>query len=109
MSKFIGSFICAGLALCANVIVEASQHNPSFGNNNGAQKSVWLETDSGSVRRNDLRACRAKGESYLDVFTDDPAVIGRWLPRPVTPFVPAPEGGLAFSNNANANSQQKPK
>jgi hypothetical protein len=56
--------------------------------------SIWLAADAvpSKALKRSLR-CRSKSSrvpsSYLGVFTDDPAVIGQWLPRPTTPFVPA--------------------
>jgi hypothetical protein len=52
--------------------------------------SIWLCSDAlpSKALRRTLRKPRGQ-RSYLGVFTADPAEIGRWLPRPVTPFVPA--------------------
>jgi hypothetical protein len=54
-------------------------------------QSVWVCADAlPSKKLNNSHRGKA-GRSYLGVFVDDPANIGRWLPRPPTPFVPAPE------------------
>jgi hypothetical protein len=59
--------------------------------------SIWLCEGSNSPRKTDeprrVKPTQSSGaaSSYLGVFTDDPAIIGRWLPRPQSPFVPAPE------------------
>jgi hypothetical protein len=64
--------------------------------------SIWLATDAAPSKtvKKSLRGKQSRSSHvptpYLGVFTDDPAIIGQWLPRPVTPFVPAPES-LNFS------------
>jgi hypothetical protein len=52
--------------------------------------------------------------AHLGIFTDDPAVIGRWLPRPETPFMPlANTGAYGMSmvsddmNGADASGAQQ--
>jgi hypothetical protein len=59
--------------------------------------SLWLARDAAGPKnwksaphRKVARSVSAP-RAWLGVFTDDPANIGRWLPRPKTPFVPAPE------------------
>jgi hypothetical protein len=59
--------------------------------------SVWLCIDAGDAMR--LRAGKripraqtpGAPPAVLGIFTDDPKSIARRLPRPLTPFVPAPE------------------
>jgi hypothetical protein len=59
--------------------------------------SIWICADASSPKnlsskkRSKLARLPRARPLFLGVFTDDPANIGRWLPRPVTPFVPAPE------------------
>lgn len=59
--------------------------------------SVWLCVDAGDAAplRAGKRRARAQTPGapvpVLGIFTDDPKSIARRLPRPLTPFVPAPE------------------
>jgi hypothetical protein len=59
--------------------------------------SIWICADaapSKAVKKSLRRRTSASSQArpcFLGVFTDDPATIGQWLPRPLTPFVPAPE------------------
>jgi hypothetical protein len=58
--------------------------------------SKWLCADASgakrlkNAKRNSSSQSTEAPRAYLGVFTDDPANIGRWLPRPQTPFTPAP-------------------
>jgi hypothetical protein len=64
--------------------------------------SIWLSGDAEPPqaakydRKMDVPKYSTNGPAYLGVFTDDPAVIGAWLPRPTTPFVPAPAAAFPF-------------
>lgn len=52
--------------------------------------SLWLCCDP--IPSKDLRKKEHKTDipssTFYGVFTEDPAVLGRMIPRPVTPFVP---------------------
>jgi hypothetical protein len=68
--------------------------------------SIWLATDAAPSKhlKKSLRGRSRSSQipsSYLGIFTDDPAVIGQWLPRPLTPFVPAPES-VSFSKHPDS-------
>jgi hypothetical protein len=54
--------------------------------------SIWLSCDAPRARRSSSRRQKSRsGPSlYMGIFTEDPAEIARRLPRPRTPFVPAP-------------------
>jgi hypothetical protein len=55
--------------------------------------SRWLAGGSSASKRSKIvkdQSSRAP-HSYDAVFTDDPGIIGRKLPRPPSPFVPAPD------------------
>ncbi|MDR1598188.1 MAG: hypothetical protein LBR89_04660 [Holosporales bacterium] len=57
--------------------------------------SVWFAPDAGTSESSKERH---GDRAYLGVFTDDPAVIGKWLPRPLTPFCLPPDSYLGLPN-----------
>jgi hypothetical protein len=63
--------------------------------------SKWLCADSDEARKaRDVKQVKPSASfgvhrCFLGVFTDDPANIGRMLPRPKTPFFPVPTVSIA--------------
>ncbi|MDR1908278.1 MAG: hypothetical protein LBQ43_05485 [Holosporales bacterium] len=53
--------------------------------------SLWYQTEEEDDEGQE------NAQSFLGVFTKDPAIIGAELPRPPSPFVPAPEGEFFFA------------
>jgi hypothetical protein len=64
---------------------------------------IWLSCDVPPARSS--RSRRQKSRSgpslYLGIFTADPAEIARRLPRPRTPFVPAPVPLIALNGKGD--------
>jgi hypothetical protein len=55
--------------------------------------SIWLsDALAGRPSRGKSQMTSSRSSPCLGVFTDEPVNIARRLPRPPTPFVPAPQG-----------------
>jgi hypothetical protein len=71
-------------------------------------QSAWLCVDPGFGKLPEDRTRIAHAPSavphapVLGIFTDDPARIARTLPRPLTPFVPAPEDNDQWTDSSVA-------
>ena len=69
--------------------------------------SFWLCCDPEPAKdlkqqRKEVGSATRTSSPFLGIFTEDPAVIGRKLPRPVTPFAPLPP-----VNTSNVISKSK--
>jgi hypothetical protein len=60
-------------------------------------KSIWICCDAQSDGPKRSRMITSRSSPCFGVFTDEPVNIARRLPRPVTPFVPAPETAVGYS------------
>jgi hypothetical protein len=59
--------------------------------------SLWICCDAQSGRPKRSRMITSRSSPCFGVFTDDPVNIARRLPRPITPFVPAPATAVGDS------------